>query len=112
MAKVDRGLGRYLARSSDVDLDPILDQIADEIEVNAIGLAAEHIKSGDYVDSIHTTVDKLSPSGRDRIVYSDDPDALAIEFGHLSGSRTSESRTPVAGQHILGRAADAVREAT
>jgi hypothetical protein len=109
MADVSAGVGDYLARSKDIELDGVLDEIAHEIEQYAVGLAAEHVKSGDYVDSIKVTIDRSSPSRRDRYVYSDDVAAMAIEYGHLSGAQGDEERTPVGGQHILGRAAEAAR---
>ncbi len=106
MARVYNGTGRYLARSKDVELDPVLDEIAARIESHAIGLAAANIETGDYVSSIEVRKDRLSPSGRDRLVVSTDPAALAIEFGHLSGRRGDANRRPVPGQHIIQRAAD------
>lgn len=107
MAKVTvyAGLGRWLARNIDTDLE--LEAIAGEVSAAAIGLAAEHIETGDFARSIHIRKDRLSPSGRDRLVYSDDPAALSIEFGH--NVRTSDGGLrPVDGLHILGRAADSV----
>jgi hypothetical protein len=108
MADVFPGIGDYLARSNDIDLGSVLDEVAHGIELYAVGLAAEHVKSGDYVDSIKITIDRSSESKRDRYVYSDDVAAMSIEYGHLSGSQGDEHRTPVAGQHIFGRAAEAV----
>lgn len=106
MATVMRGLGRYLARSNDINLETDLDRIAGEVEAYAVGLAAEHVRTGDFARSIQTRVDRISPSGRDRVVYSDDPNALSIEYGH--NARTKDGIRPVDGLHILGRAADAV----
>lgn len=108
MAEVFAGVGRAIARDKSIELDPILDEIAHRIEAYAVGLASEHVRSGDYVSSIAVTVDRLSPSGRDRLVYSDDPAALSIEYGHRTRKADGTIGEFVDGQHILGRAADAV----
>jgi hypothetical protein len=109
MADVYAGIGNYLARSKDIGLGPVLDEIADEIEQYAVGLAVEHVESGDYIESIRTVIDRQSPSGRDRFVSSDDPGALAIEYGHDLVDDDGNVVSHVAGQHIFGRAAEAVR---
>jgi hypothetical protein len=126
MADVFAGTGDYLARSKDIDLGPELDAIADEIQSYAIGLAAEHVNTADYANSLKVAIDRSSPSGRDRLVYSDDPAALAIEYGHHIADNEGGDSTDravrrrrrqaddretrfVPGQHILGRAAEAAR---
>lgn len=109
MADVYAGVGDYLARSTEIDLSPELDEVAHEIEAYAVGLAAEHFQTGEYVSSIHVTTDRSSPSRRDRLVYSDDPAALSIEYGHRAQAADGSPGEWVEGQHILGRAAAAAR---
>lgn len=109
MADVFKGIGTQLARAKDIDLGPVLDEIAHEIESFAVGLAAEHVETGDFAGSIGVTVDRTSPSRRDRLVYSDDPAVLSIEFGHDQVDENGISHGFVEGLHILQRAADAVQ---
>ena len=105
MADVYAGLGDYLAKSADIDLGPALDEVAHKIAAAATSLAAQHVESGDYISSIHVTTLHDSESGRDRFVYSDDPAALSIEYGHVAHTSEGKGRR-VEGQHIMGRAAD------
>jgi hypothetical protein len=109
VADVYAGTASILARATDIDLGPVLDEVAHEIEAYAVGLAAEHVQSTDYVRSISTAIDRTSPSRRDRLVYSDDPGALAIEYGHTAKTKDGGAGEHVEGQHILGRAAEAAR---
>lgn len=106
MAEVYPGLGDWLAQSEEIDLDPALDEVAAKVLANAQSLAAQHVDTGAYAASLHVTVDRSSPSRRDRIVESDDPAAIAIEWGHVAHAADGAG-THVPGQHILARAADA-----
>lgn len=109
MADVFANVGSILARATDIDLGPVLDEVAHEIEAYAIGLASEHVETGDYAESIGVTIDRTSPSRRDRLVYSDDPAAMEIEYGHHAKRKDGGEGEFVPGQHILGRAAEAAR---
>lgn len=109
MADVFAGVGDIIARAADIELDPVLDEVAHEIEAFAVGLAAEHVKTTTYVDSIGVTVDRSSPSRRDRLVYADDEAAMSIEFGHRATKKDGTLGEWVEGQYILTRAAAAAR---
>ncbi len=94
MSFVYPGVGSKIARMK--DLGPVLDAAAEEVEKLMIGVAADHIDTGDYVDSIRVSVDKSSPSKQDRFVGPSDPGAEAIEYGW-----TDEQGRVHAGQHIV-----------
>ena len=79
--------------SSD-ELGSILDEAAEEVLAAAKGLAEEHVRTGEFLDSIHRTSGKYRTGRRYARVSSDDPAALSIEFG------TAKS----APLRILGRA--------
>lgn len=100
----------WIARSPEIDLGPALREVADRILEFAIGLAAEHVESTDYVRSLNVVRDPTSPSRRDLSVGSDDPGALPIEKGHVAHVKPGSSNVPrfVEAQHILGRAAEAL----
>ena len=108
MAEVFKGIGSQIARDKDIDLGPELDEVAREILAFAIGLAAEHVDTGDFARSLNISIDRSSPSRRDRLVYSDDPAALSIEYGHVQRNKDGTPGEFVEGLHILARAADAV----
>ncbi|MEO7260257.1 MAG: DUF5403 family protein [Jatrophihabitantaceae bacterium] len=103
MAEVYEGLGEWLATSPDIDFDSALDEVADQVQGVAVGLAAGHVDTGEFMASIHIEVDRASPSGRDRLIVSDHPASVPIEYGHVA---PDGSRVP--GLHVFARAADAV----
>ncbi|WP_075691756.1 DUF5403 family protein [Corynebacterium sphenisci] len=100
MAHVARDLGTRIARMPGVQ--GALDAAAAEVLARAKAAAAAHVDSGAYAASL--AVDRIAgPKGvTDRFVYSDDPAAAAIEYGHLQGKRALRW---VPGQFILTRAA-------
>lgn len=83
-----------------------MDRVADRILTTAKGIAAGHVRTGDYLKSLN--VAKVGRRVKDRRIYSDDPDALAIEFGHMA-TRSDGSTYWVPGQFILIQAAEAVK---
>ncbi len=101
MAEVYPGLGDWLATSPEIDLGPALDEVAAKVEQRAQGIAAAHSDTGEFAGSIRTEVDHSSPSGRDRVVFSDHPAAAAIEWGHVAPDGTH-----VEGLHVFAQAAD------
>lgn len=112
MSTVNKGVGRQLARLGLGDeigynLADELVQVAKEVELRVVGFAAEHIDTGDFAHSIDTVFDRSSPSGKDVLVYSDDPNALSIEFGHDDVVDTKDGRKVVGhveGLHIFSKA--------
>lgn len=80
-----------------------MDHAADAVRARVVSEASKHRKSGAYINSIKTRkVRGRQGNGKlvtDRIVYTTDPAALSIEYGHetLSGTR-------VPGQLIFTRA--------
>lgn len=103
MADVDPGLGDWLAKSPDVDWEPTMAEVADRLRSAIESIAASHSVTGEFAASIHSVVDHGSPSGRDRLIYSDHPASSAIENGHVA-----EDGRRVPGLHVFARAADAV----
>lgn len=116
MSFVNKGTGRMIARlplSDDIGFG-IADALADvghELELRVVGFAAEHIDSGEFLESIGTQFDRRSPSGKDVLVYSDDPHAVSIEFGHVDrveirhdGRLIGYRIVPVQGVHAFSRA--------
>lgn len=97
MAKVYKGVGVKLARLPGVQ--PELDKAAAVILSRAKGLAAQHAKSTRYLNSLKTASVPGKSGVIDRMVYSDDPGAVAIEFGHLATGKHGATWVP--GQRIL-----------
>lgn len=89
MARVFRNANGAAAHMPGVG--PLLDKAAEEILGRARANAASHVRSGQYQASLGISRGKL-----DRYVYSDDPQAIPIEFGHVT-----KSGRYVPGQHIL-----------
>lgn len=85
---------------------PAMDAAANRFRGHALRLAAESRLTGRFMDSIQVAKVR-GERGRgvriwDRLVYSDDSGALAIEYGHQQGE------THVPGKHVFGRARDAM----
>lgn len=74
---------------------PLLDEVAAEVATVARAEAARHYKSGHLEESIHVEKGRI-----DRIVYSDHPRVLHIEYGHASLNGTW-----VPGLHVMANAA-------
>lgn len=100
MAKVYKGTGLKVAKLP--GMQPALDGAARQVLAAAKGLAARHRKTGRYMSSLHAMPVQGEKGVVDRIIYSDDPGAGAIEYGHLTDGETP---TWVPGQFILTRAA-------
>lgn len=97
MANVYDGTGVKIARLPGIQTE--LDGAAAEILARAKAGAARHADTKHYLKSL-----KMGPiSGPrgvvDREVYSDDPAAIAIEFGHLAKGKRGVAWVP--GQRIL-----------
>lgn len=97
MAKVYGGTGIKIAKLSGVQ--PELDSAASSILARAKAGASRHVDTTHYLQSLKT---RPTPGKRgvvDREVYSDDPGAVAIEFGHLASGKHGATWVP--GQRIL-----------
>ena len=103
MATVDRMV--HLPVSIMVGNSRALDTAAAQVKANIIAQAAKHRLTGAYMQSIK--IEKVrgrQGNGRlvtDRLIFSDDPAALSIEFGHWQGK---QNRRFVPGQYIFTRA--------
>lgn len=74
-------------------IQPHMDVVAAKILAKARANAAAHAQTGAYMASLG-----VQRAGIDRLVYSDDPAAAAIEFGHVTRGKTPKY---VRGQRIL-----------
>lgn len=96
MANIYRNASLIAARMCGESM--AMDAAAHRVEARVKAAAAPHTDEGDFMASIHVE----SVAGRkgvtDRAVSSDDPGALAIEFGHWQGN------TWVPGIHAFTRA--------
>ena len=95
---------------------PEMDEGAEEVLAAVRELAAEHRDTGAYRESLHLTREPAVKPSRyggkrvtDRVVWTDDPNALSIEYGHLQGERGSGERKFIPGLFIFNRAADRFR---
>lgn len=116
MSTIFKGTGRTLARlplSDEIGFG-IADALADvghELQLRVVGFAAEHIDTGEFLESIGTQFDRRSASGKDVLVYSSDPTAVSKEFGHVvreeilhQGRVIGYRIKPVEGIHAFSRA--------
>ena len=74
------------------------------VELEAARIAAdtdEFAATGDFARSIKRKVHITSQGVADQIIYSDDPAAPSIEFGHIIQGTT----TWVPGHHVFGKTA-------
>lgn len=63
---------------------PVFDAEAQKVATAVRAEAAKHNRTGRFLGSIKVETVK-GPSGvTDRLVYSDDPNALSIEYGHFT----------------------------
>lgn len=97
MAEVYKGTGTKIARLPGIQ--PELDKAAAAILARAKAGAAARANTTRYLNSLKTGTTPGRSGVVDREVYSDDPGAVAIEFGHLS--RGKHGATWVPGQRIL-----------
>lgn len=81
MTSLDSNLNAIIAHMPDV-----VDAVAEEAETRAgriRAVAARHQQSGRFLGSIKTT-----PRRPDTLIYSDDPAALSINYGHKAPDGT------------------------
>lgn len=62
--------------------DPIFPAKAAAVRAALAARAAPHVKSGQYISSLHVRSQLTRRRVRDQVVYSTDPQARQIEFGH------------------------------
>lgn len=95
-------LGRNLEQraAAMVSRNGALDGPARRIEEIAIGLAAQHRDTGDYIASIE--IQTTGRRVRDKVVTATDPNALHIEFGHAVQRANGETYWEP-GQYIFAR---------
>ena len=98
MVHLDRNFELEVAKVA--SRDPAMDAVAAKVLARAKAKASAHVKTGRYVGSLTSKTVRTRQGVHDRLVYSDDPDAHIIEFGHASPSGKW-----VEGQHILRDAA-------
>ena len=100
MAQVYKGIGTKIAKMPGVQ--PALDTAAATVLARAKTLAAGHVDTGAYAESLGVEKTPGKKGVVDRLVYSDDPAAAHIEYGHIT--RGPRPRY-VPGQFILTKAA-------
>ena len=100
MAQVYNGAGTKVAKLPGVQ--PALDAAAAKVLANAKTLAAGHVDTGAYVESLGVEKTPGKKGVTDRLVYSDDPAAAHIEYGYISRGKPPRY---VPGQFILTKAA-------
>ena len=87
-----------------------MDAAAERVKAEVKSRAARHHDTGAFADSFDVRADLYRERGvMDRVIESDDPAALSIEYGHLQGERGSGERKFIPGQFIFNRAADRFR---
>lgn len=92
--RVFKGAGTNVAKLPGVQAE--LDKGAQKVLVRAKANAAAHFKTGAYSASLGVAVVPGKRGVKDRMVYSSDPAAVPIEFGHVA----ADGRV-VQGQRIL-----------
>lgn len=91
--------GDFSKKSIYEDFDPaLLVEKGLELQAVAMALAAPHVKTGEFEGSFDGFLEHASNGHPYFRLYNEDPAALSIEFGTAK----------TAGQHILGRAGDAI----
>lgn len=97
MATVYGGTGTKIAKLPGVQ--PELDKAAAVILSRAKAAASRHADTTHYLRSLKSGTTPGKRGVMDREVYSDDPGAIAIEFGHLAAGKHGATWVP--GQRIL-----------
>lgn len=85
---------------------PVMDAVAHAVQAEAVAIATKHTDTGTLPKSIKTMVKTTRRAIKDRIVYSDHPQILSIEFGHFQ--RPAAKGTPpkyVPGLHLFAKVA-------
>lgn len=79
MAELDRNLDSIIAH-----LPGVVDAVKAEAEQRAArirAVASGHVDTGRFLDSI-----KTETGSTDTVIYSDDPNALSINYGHQAAN--------------------------
>lgn len=94
----------------------VLDALANKIRLEVINQAVIHRHTGQYIANVKTV---KSVTGKDRIVYSDDPGGVPIEWGYIPKKRFKNSRRVqtrgtvvrrIPGQYIFHKAVARVQD--
>ena len=96
MAQVFKSTGDELARL--VSTTEAFDSEADKVHARVRSEAAKITDTGEYLSSIGIDAVPGLKGGIDRVIYSDDDGALAIEFGR----KTKDGFEP--GKHVFAKA--------
>lgn len=106
MVKINHDASHVAARIA--SQHPVMDLHAAKVEAALKANATKHRRTGDFARSIRTaTANFTTDKGvvvKDRYVYSDDPAALSIEYGHKQDTKNGPKKIP--GKHIF---ADTIR---
>lgn len=102
MAKVNKNAGYVVAR--EVSHSPVMDAAAKKVQAALKARATTHRDTGQFARSIkvapHMYTSDAGIVVKDRYVYSDDPGAVAIEYGHIAKSK-KKGAYKVPGKHIF-----------
>lgn len=102
MGRVNKRIGLRVAKMAPVSAK--IDEVARDIEQTAKSSAAQHRLTGRFLKSIKRRVSSFR-GVKDQVVYSDDPQAVVIEYGstpHMVGKRRHPGSR---GLYIFTRAA-------
>lgn len=97
MSTIYKGTGGKIARLPGIQ--PELDSAAAKILARAKAGASQHVRSGHYLNSLKVKTARGKAGVIDREVYSDDPGAVAIEYGHLAEGKSGPTWVP--GHRVL-----------
>lgn len=112
MAFVNKNAGPMAAKIAGGRAE--MDAAAGSVLRSVRAVAAGHVNTGAYISklSVHTVPSRL-PSRvgivDDRLIVSDDPASISIEYGHMVRYKNARRVRWVPGQHIMQRGMDAVR---
>lgn len=88
--------------------DPAMDRAAAKLQTNLVAEAARHNLTSAFMNSFETaTVPGESGPGQqvsDRVVYTTDPGAMAINYGRKYTDKDTGEVTRVPGKHVFERA--------
>lgn len=109
MASVYKKAGIEAARIA--GLHPEMDAAAEKVRRSIVAEAARHSDTGAFADSFSVATDLYEKKGvQDRVVSSDDPAALSIEYGHATPRREGRQlRKFVPGLMIVNEAVNKFR---